>query len=664
MKHPVKKSNQLSSLRGVIPLPVSLIMLILLISCSDNGTPLDPAGPDENLTFEEILARGGNFDEIPQSRSTDTLAVTEPYNENYNTQDGGKDIIERFVCTTKTLSVLDGNGKFPLFNTNADVIYPANLLQGKTLSNATPSPIPVQRAGGTISYNLNNGNLVSTFTVEEVRKSTIQDAMNNIIANAGDVVPANFQLDIEEVHSESQLALEMGIDVETFSSKVSGDMSFSSENEYNRFLVKLNQSYYTMSFDLPSGPEDLFGESVTPEDLDPYVQDDNPATFISSVTYGRIFYMLIESTSSSREMRSKLSASYGAFNNSVEGEVEVDAFNSLENVKIKVIAYGGDAKGTFQLTGETSINAIANQLAESTDIRSGLPLSYVVRSVERPDIVVGTKLATEYDVVECDLKGVLPPAGFMPLVDLFEGGIGAATQISGSVVALFSQAGTEYVLFDGITSEISEKYSIDDAGAPLGASSFTAITAAVRAFNQQIYLFNENGTRFETIDYTSVPAGLPVSPFGSFRQAQDGSNLVRFVNDYYTRDLYGDSEDFPFAGDGFIAALRRSGEDITYSLTPLLNVYQTTNYYYSAQSNGAVYSRFEFDNFYNQDVSYKRWYPARNLSDVNGFPFSRIEAASKLDLNNDEKFLYFSQDGRMVLYTLSNGTYETPWVID
>ena len=271
-------------------------------------------------------------------------------------------------------------------------------------------------------------------------------------------------------------------------------MSFSTENEYNRFLVKLNQSYYTMYFDLPSGPEDLFGESVTPEDLHPYVQDDNPATFISSVTYGRIFYMLIESTSSSREMRSKLSASYGAFNNSVEGEVEVDAFNSLENVKIKVIAYGGDAKGTFQLTGETSINAIANQLAESTDIRAGLPLSYVVRSVERPDIIVGTKLATEYDVVECDLKGVLRPAGFMPLVDLFEGGIGAATQISGSVVALFSQAGTEYVLFDGITSEISEKYSIDDAGAPLGASSFTAITAAVRAFNQQIYLFNENGT--------------------------------------------------------------------------------------------------------------------------------------------------------------------------
>jgi len=420
-----------------------------------------------------------------------------------------------------------------------------------------------------------------------------------------------------------------------------------------------------MSFDLPSGPEDLFGENVTPEDLDPYVQEDNPATFISSVTYDRIFYMLIESTSSSQEMRTKLSASYGAFNNSVECEVEVDAFNSLENVNIKVIAYGGDAKGTFQLTGETSINAIANQLAESTDIRAGLPLSYVVRSVKRPDIIVGTKLATEYDIVECDLIGVLPPPGFMPLVDLFEGGIGAATQISGSEVALFSKAGTEYVLFDGITSEISENYSIHDASGPLGASSFTAITAAVIAFNQQIYLFNENGTRFETIVYNSVLPGLPASPFGSFREAQDGSNLVRFVNDYYTQDLISNSEDFPFAGDGFVAALRRSGESITVPGSPTSDRFITTNYYYSAQSNGAVYSRFEFVNYTNLDsFFYKQWNPARNLSGVTGFPFSRIEAACKLDLNNDEKFLYFSQDERMALYTLSNNSYETPWVIN
>ena len=209
--------------------------------------------------------------------------------------------------------------------------------------------------------------------------------MNTIIANSGEVVPANFQLDIIQIESENQLAVELGVDVSTFTTKVSTDMSFSTEKSFNRTLVKLNQSYYTMSFDLPTSLEAIFDESVTPEDLGVYIQKDNPATFISSVTYGRIFYMLIESTSSREEMSAKLNVAYGAFSNKVEGELGVNAMQELKDLKIKVIAYGGDAAGTFKLTGETNISDIADKLAESTDVRAGLPLSYVVRSVKRPD---------------------------------------------------------------------------------------------------------------------------------------------------------------------------------------------------------------------------------------------------------------------------------------
>jgi thiol-activated cytolysin len=122
--------------------------------------------------------------------------------------------------------------------------------------------------------------------------------------------------------------------------------------------------------------------------------------------------MLVESTSSSKEMEAKLDASYGAFRNNVDGKMDLSSFQEMNNVKIKVIAYGGDAAGTFELAGETTIQNIANKLAESTDIRAGLPLSYVVRSVERPDQIVGNKIATEYDITNCELKGILPPQGY------------------------------------------------------------------------------------------------------------------------------------------------------------------------------------------------------------------------------------------------------------
>jgi thiol-activated cytolysin len=284
--------------------------------------------------------------------------------------------------------------------------------------------------------------------------------MNGIIEKSPQATAANFQLDIIQIESESQMAVELGIDVDTWTTKVSSDMSFSTEESFNRTLVKLTQSYYTMSFDLPTSLDEIFHESVTPDDLKTYVQADNPATFISSVTYGRIFYMLIESTSSRQEMAAKLNVAYGAFGNNVESELEVSAMEELNDLKIKVIAYGGDAAGTFQLAGETNIPDIANKLAESTDIRTGLPLSYVVRSVERPDKIVGTRIATEYDVVNCELKGILPPPGYLALVDLFEDGFGAAAQVSGPNAVLYNKAGTKYAWYNANTGAILGTYDI------------------------------------------------------------------------------------------------------------------------------------------------------------------------------------------------------------
>lgn len=546
-----------------------ILTCIIIWGCSksDDSNP----NPDPDLTtFEGVIKLGGDsFEEVPQSRTTDTLETSDPQNkdivEPILNQDGeevgNEEVPHRYVCTTKTVSVLDGNGTFPLFNSNADVIYPGALLQGKSLENATPSPIPVKRAGGTISYDLNNGNLSSFFPVDEITKSKVQNGMNVIIngaVSAGNVVPANFQLDIVQVQSESQLALELGLKVKTFAVKAKASMTYNSSSSYNSFLVKLTQSYYTMSYDLPTSLEEIFHESVTPEKLSDYVAADNPATFISSVTYGRIFYMLVESTSSAREMEAKLNASYGKFGNSVSGSVEVDAFNSLKNNKIKVIAYGGDAKGTFELTGETSIGAIADKLAESTDIRAGLPLSYVVRSVERPDVIVGSRLATAYDVVECELKGVLPPQGYQSLVDLFAddedgGGIGAMVQLKDSNILVYNKAGTKYAWYNGNLGEVLGMFDIHDENGPMGVTSFDSVGATVRFSNDQIYVFNQTGLQNEIFEYDpDLAAGNELSngPIGSYRQENNANRL------YAVNEIFGDSDNFQFVNRGIGAGAR------------------------------------------------------------------------------------------------------------
>ena len=276
------------------------------------------------------------------------------------------------------------------------------MIQGKSLYKATPDVIAVERSGGTISYDLNNGNLSSSFQVEKVAKSSIQDAMNNIIANSPPDLPANFVFRYSQVQSEQSLAFEMGIDYENAFASVSSEFSFSSGSNMNRILVELNQSFYTMSFDIPTSVDGLFAESVTPNDLAKYVQEGNPATYISDVTYGRIYYMLIESSSSYTEMESEIQGSFNGVVSSVEADISANSLSKLQNLKIKVMAFGGDAAKSLLTVGETDLKKLVELLAESTTISTGLPISYVVRSVLNNQIV-GTQLATKYDETHCEV---------------------------------------------------------------------------------------------------------------------------------------------------------------------------------------------------------------------------------------------------------------------
>ncbi|WP_431124597.1 thiol-activated cytolysin family protein [Flagellimonas flava] len=651
------KTTKKSIVKILVPL-----LVIMLIGCS---TDTDEMGPDPDpttnpdpdsgadLTFAQVVAKGGEFESFPESRTTTELSESEPQSEDYVTTDEeGDDIEQRFVCVTKRVSVTDGNGTFPLFNTSADVIYPGSLLQGKTLNNATPSPIVVERAGGTVSYDLNNGNLQSSFTVDQVSKSSIQNAMNNIIAGAGDVVPANFTLDILQIESESQLALEMGLDVQTFTTKVSSDLSFSTEKTFNRTLVKLTQRYYTMSFDLPTSLNAIFSDNATPEQLDAYIQADNPATFISSVTYGRIFYMLVESTSSRQEMEAKLDVAYGAFRNKVEGELGVSAMEELNDLKIKVVAYGGDAAGTFELAGETNISDIASKLAESTDIRAGLPLSYVVRSVERPDTIVGTSLATEYDVVNCELKGVLPPGAYTDLVELFEDGIGAMGHVGNSDVVIFNKAGTQYAWYNGNTPGILEDgdrkiFDITDENGPLGGLELENVGAMVKFADnlaERLYIFSGDGFSLQIYilnNYTETNQ-LPAGPVGA-------AGSVLLVN-----SIFGDSGNFFLGSEGIGAAVRVGATKMAFFGTSG-DDYQI----YDSSGSGSWSPLTPSNEWFGDAESFK-----------NGRLFDKVGAATEFSIGgSSSRFLFIEDTGDELNEWFSSATigedrFEGPWVID
>jgi thiol-activated cytolysin len=677
------KTNQspLKKILGIAP----LVLVFLVFACSKDVT--DPEIPDDdnpssgtNLTFDSVISKGDEFTKVPQSKTEELLEEGEEYSEDYVTNTGSDTETFRYICKSRTVSVTDGTGEFQTLGGVASEIYPGALLQGETINNVKPQGIPLKRAGGSISYTLNDGNLQASQDLDEMSESQVRQAMNNIISGSSGVVPSNFVLNYENVFSEEQLALEMGLSYEGYGVKAEGKLAFSSENTYNRVLVKLNQSYYDVSYDFPTSYDDVFDESVTPEDLNKYVQADNPATYIKKVTYGRIFYMLIESTSSLDEMNTQISASYESFNNKIDGDLKVDTMNKMENLKVKVIAYGGDSQNTFATLGETNVQVLANMLAASTDIRTALPLSYEIYSLEDPSEQVGVNISTEMEIVECELKGVLPPTGYTNLVGLFEDGIGAATSVAGGNAILFNGAGTEYVWYNGNTTNISPKYSINNANAPLGDIGLVAVDAATLYIPSEIWLYEKGSLKFRILkfDNESYFGNTIPNKFIGERYFGPGN-----VNQTHNNDVKGGNS-FPMDNSGFdaVAYLGVDVEVVETNTTFTRTVTRVTTFKHEYFEKGK--NNFRAVESYVGEYSlttnlltgginenneiYRTWSSKTNISENDNFPIKDIGATCRISLGNSElgiEILYFDSEGKtMFIRNATDGSVEGPYVIN
>jgi hypothetical protein len=374
------------------PLVLSAATLALLCLAACGGDD-SPTGPDLD-TFDAVVDHGGTYEKVEPSEEIETVSAAEEMLPDGTIQ----------MCTTERHSIVDAPQDYATFDPNAEVIFPGNLLQGATLGGATPDPIVVDRAPGTITINLVNGSEVVSADVPEVLYSTVIQAMNDIIADNSGVLPAAFTYSMAEVQSREQMALRMGVNARSVTSDVRARLSLEQDTSYSSYLVELTQRYYTMSFDMPASTDALFADSVTPDDLARYVAPDNPATYISSVTYGRRFYLLIESTETTTEMSAAIRASYDAALAGGSAHLEGRDADTLTNVNVKVFALGGDANlALAAFNGD--VDAVANFLTEGGDITTGVPLSYTVRNV-KDNSRVNVKVATEYEVRNCVIQEI------------------------------------------------------------------------------------------------------------------------------------------------------------------------------------------------------------------------------------------------------------------
>lgn len=359
---------------------IAIFTLTLFNSCKKDTVV-------EDISYDDVLATGGEFTPfINQKILTNVSTTSVPIDSgNWN-------------CTNSTWSVVQGNLDFPLYDPNVSVVYPGSLLQGGSLNTATPDVIAVRRGGGTVSIDIINGSGSVTKTLIEIKKSTVTQALNDIIKFNNDVLPARFTFKHELVKTKEELALSLGLSIDVFGVTTASNLGFSNSLHTIHYLVALKQSFYTMSFDIPYNYSELFHPTVKPMDLIKYVYKGNPACYVSDVTYGRVYFLLIETTSTEAITSSAISATYSSITGSVDGS----SLSSLENLSVKVMALGGESASTFSSIEASELNSLTHMLGQSASIETGVPLSYTVRTVYSNKLVKN-KINLEYTINDCQL---------------------------------------------------------------------------------------------------------------------------------------------------------------------------------------------------------------------------------------------------------------------
>jgi thiol-activated cytolysin len=367
---------------------LSFVLALLMVIVTMDSCKKD-AAPTTKISYEDVLKSGGefsNFNNYKNLINTSTSSVP---------VDSGV-----WTCTSNTWDVLQGNQDFPLYDPNVSVVYPGSLLQGASLNNGTPDVIAVKRGPGTVSIDIVNGSNAVYVNLPEIKKSLITQALNDIVDNNNEVLPSRFNFMQEQIKSKEELALTLGLNVEIAPVTVGADFSLSTDESMNHYLVTLKQSFYTMSYDIPTDYGDFFDPSVTPSDLDKYVSAGNPACYVSDVTYGRVFYLLIESTSSITKIKAAVNLSFS--NAPISGSVEASYLSSLDSVSVKVLALGGMVANTFSAISASQLGTLTTLLGHAADIKAGVPLSYVVRTVYNNKLVKN-KIAMQYTINDCEL---------------------------------------------------------------------------------------------------------------------------------------------------------------------------------------------------------------------------------------------------------------------
>ncbi len=364
------------------------IILITLTSCAF----MDRSSLTFEMPEQEQYEAGFNYvdvanlnaaqveETVPEEDRTLELELDENYEVSYQT-----------VKATASYDDLCGYG------VNSDILYPGAIVD--TRNNAY-TPITVSRAPITISANLETMTGVEgslSAEIEDPSLSSYREGVRTIIqqniTEDGGQLPSDLSIDVREVKDSNEFMLNLGLGLQVSKFHLSEKFEMSNIKQQTNLAIVIKQVYYTVDMDYP-GIDGFFSTFEKNENIENAFKDTVPA-YVSSVSYGRIAIITIQSNYSKDEITNALSLGWGKMSenpgSSAAKGFAISFDNTIKNIcqdsntTVNCFIYGGGSdmsQSAVQISSNATdvINSVFSTFNAAGSV--GLPISYKLRNMD------------------------------------------------------------------------------------------------------------------------------------------------------------------------------------------------------------------------------------------------------------------------------------------
>jgi len=214
----------------------------------------------------------------------------------------------------------------------------------------------------------------------------MKSAIDEIFLNSGSLTldaTNNYTFNKTESHGSKQFAIELGLKKNWILGSLSVDAGYENTVDEHSIVIYFTQKYFTIVTDSPTNPSGFFTSEFDRSELEQTIKKDNPAGYISSITYGRTLVAKMTSSFSQQEMIAEVNAKFATFN----PELSFQYSEILANSTFSVSVSGGNTSQTI-----TTIEDIVEFIKSGKQINKfsdAVPISYEIKYLDNTPFKIG-----------------------------------------------------------------------------------------------------------------------------------------------------------------------------------------------------------------------------------------------------------------------------------